>query len=144
MAARTDLFELEDTFRQVIRRAKACWNAIDVEGLSSTQALLLQKLEEEGPLKVSQLAEALLITAGAVTSFSDKLILGGYATRIRSEEDRRVVYLEITDKGRDVLNRVRTYRKQMLEQLFGKLPTEDVQHLTRIFRALLEEFEQRT
>ncbi|UUZ93790.1 MarR family transcriptional regulator [Paenibacillus sp. P25] len=83
MPNRTDLLELEETFRQLFRKAKACWNTFEAEGLTASQALMLQKLDEEGPLKASQLADALWITAGAVTSFSDKLISGGYARRSR-------------------------------------------------------------
>lgn len=142
MPNRTDLLELEETFRQLFRKAKACWNTFEAEGLTASQALMLQKLDEEGPLKASQLADALWITAGAVTSFSDKLISGGYARRSRSEEDRRVVYLEITDKGRDMLGLIRQHRKKVTERFFGSLPPEDVQHLVRIFKDIVQQLDE--
>ncbi|MCZ8511976.1 MarR family transcriptional regulator [Paenibacillus filicis] len=141
MSNRSDLIELEESFRQVFRRAKACWSAFETEGLSASQALILNKLEEEGPLKVSQLAEALYITAGAVTSFSDKLIQGGFAKRNRSDEDRRVVYMEITDKGRAVVDSICAHRRAVTQKFFGKIPEEDVQHLIRIFGNIVKNTE---
>ncbi|TVY00293.1 MarR family winged helix-turn-helix transcriptional regulator [Paenibacillus cremeus] len=138
MSDRKDLFELEETFRQLVRKAKTRWTNFEEQGLSASHAIILEKLEAEGPLKVSQIADALWITSGAVTSLSDKLITGGFANRIRSEEDRRVVYLELTEKGKEVLASLHEHRMQILESFFGQLPEEDVQHLIRIYRQILK------
>ncbi|SDC18602.1 DNA-binding transcriptional regulator, MarR family [Paenibacillus sp. UNCCL117] len=134
-----DLYELEESFRQLFRRIKASWTRFEFEGVSSSQASILEKLYTDGPLKVSQLADALWITAGAVTSLSDKLIAGHFAERSRSEEDRRVVYLEITDKGREVLQTFRTHREEVVKKFFGILSEEDSRHLIRIFNQILDE-----
>lgn len=142
MPNRQDLYELEDTFRQLIRRIRGSWNRFEVQGVSASQGIILEKLENEGPLKVSQIADALWITAGAVTSLSDKLISGGYAKRTRSEEDRRVVYLEITEQGRAITESLKEHRKQVVESYFGNLSNEDVQHLTRIFNKILLDTER--
>jgi DNA-binding MarR family transcriptional regulator len=139
MPDRPDITELEEVFRQVFRKAKSYTNSFECEGLNSTMAVILLRLEEEGPQKVSQLADALWITPGAVTGFSDKLVAEGYAERERSEQDRRVVYLSITDKGRGVAELLRQYRRQFSDKLFGVLPQDDVQHLIRIFRQILNE-----
>ncbi|MEK8126462.1 MarR family transcriptional regulator [Paenibacillus filicis] len=139
MPNRQDLYEVEEAFRQLFRRIKAAWTRFEVRGVSSSQASILEKLHTDGPLKVSQIADALWITAGAVTSLSDKLIAGGYAERSRSEEDRRVVYLEITDNGREVLEEFRLHRKAIVDGFFGKLADEDARHLIRIFNLMLDE-----
>ncbi|MBP1154682.1 MULTISPECIES: MarR family transcriptional regulator [unclassified Paenibacillus] len=137
MTSRQDLYELEETFRQLFRRIKASWSRFEEQGVSASQAVILEKLDSEGPLKVSQIAEALWITSGAVTTLSDKLIAGGFAERMRSEEDRRVVMMEITDKGKEVISALKVYRKKVVEAYFGELPEEDVQHLNRIFNHIL-------
>ncbi|WP_159881416.1 MarR family winged helix-turn-helix transcriptional regulator [Paenibacillus puerhi] len=141
MPNRQELYELEETFRQLFRRIRASWTRFEVQGVSSSQASILEKLQNDGPLKVSQLAEALWITAGAVTSLSDKLIAGHFAERSRSEEDRRVVYLEITDKGREVLTEFRTHREKIIDGFFGSLSKEDSDHLIRIFNQILKDSE---
>lgn len=138
MPNRQDLYELEVTFRQLMRRIRGSWNRFEIQGVSASQGIILEKLENEGPLKVSQIADALWITAGAVTSLSDKLISGGFAKRTRSEEDRRVVYLEITEQGRTITESLKKHRKQVVEGYFGKLSDEDVKYLTRIFKNILK------
>lgn len=49
------------------------------------------------------LAEELDFTSGAITALSDKLEAGGYTVRKRKEGDRRTVMLDITDKGREMV-----------------------------------------
>lgn len=142
MSDRQDnLYELESTFRLLFRKIRTSWTRFEEQGVSASQAVILEKLEAEGPLKVSQIAEMLYITSGAVTSLSDKLISGGFASRTRSEEDRRVVMMEITDKGREVLESLHRHRSEVVECFFGRLPKEDVDHLNRIFKQILEDSE---
>ncbi len=76
MTSRQDLYELEETFRQLFRRIRTSWSRFEEQGVSASQAIILEKLNSDGPLKVSQIAEALWITSGAVTTLSDKLIAG--------------------------------------------------------------------
>lgn len=138
MTSRQDLYEMEEIFRQLFRKIRASWSRFEEQGVSASQAVILEKLDSEGPLKVSQIAEALWITSGAVTTLSDKLIAGGFAERTRSEEDRRVVMMEITDKGREVISSFKVHRKKVVEAYFGELPEEDIQHLNRIFNQILK------
>ncbi|MCZ8518127.1 MULTISPECIES: MarR family winged helix-turn-helix transcriptional regulator [Paenibacillus] len=136
-----DLYELDNTFRQLFRKIRSSWTRFEEQGVSASQAVILEKLASEGPLKVSQIAEMLFITSGAVTSLSDKLISGGFASRTRSEEDRRVVMMEITDKGQKILESLHRHRTLVVESFFGRLPKEDVDHLTRIFNQILTDCE---
>ncbi|USG66616.1 MarR family transcriptional regulator [Brevibacillus ruminantium] len=106
--------------------------------ISGSQAMILKTLGMKGRQKVSTLAEMLRITPGAVTSLSDKLIVNGYATRIRDETDRRVVYLEITDQGREVMQKYRAESRAAVKQFFAGLSEEDIQHLTRIYEQVLQ------
>ncbi|WP_248927635.1 MarR family winged helix-turn-helix transcriptional regulator [Paenibacillus hamazuiensis] len=137
MSDSQDLIELEHVLRQLLKRIIAAWGKVDEGGFTSSQGFVLERLESEGPLKVSQIAEALCLTSGAITTLSDKLISAGYAIRKRTEEDRRVVYLEITPQGRAMLDKMRAHRKSIIEAHFGGLSHEDCQHLIRILGGIL-------
>lgn len=132
-----NLKELEKIFRQVFRRKVQEWNKIVEKGISGSQAIILEKLETSGPQKVTDLAEVLCITSGAVTGLCDKLIAGGYATRRRSEKDRRIVLMEITLKGSEILVEVRELRAEITQKFFGGLSEEDINHLIRIYSQIL-------
>lgn len=143
MTRAQDVLELDEVFRQVKRKITAEWNKHFQHGISGSQAIILEKLAAEGPQKATDLADALYITSGAVTGLSDKLIMGGYANRNRAEDDRRVVYLEITEKGNDILETVRKQRKELIDTLFNGLPEADLHHLIRIYREILSNIEKR-
>ncbi|MCS7462658.1 MarR family transcriptional regulator [Paenibacillus doosanensis] len=138
-----DLFELEEVSRQLYRKMSVAWNKFDEKGMTSAQGFVLEKLESEGPLKVSQMAEAMCYTAGAITSLADKLLSAGYVERERDDEDRRVVYLRITEEGRKMLGTIREQRKTNIKTFFGNLSDEDVHHLIRIYKEILAHSEKK-
>lgn len=131
------MFELEEVHRQLLRRMMTAWSKFADSGVTASQGFILEKLETEGPLKVSQVAEALCFTSGAITTLADKLISADFVERQRSEEDRRVVYLAITPKGRDMLGKIRAHRNMIVETFFGGLSHEDAQDLIRIYKQIL-------
>lgn len=137
MVDHRNLFELEEVARHLYRRMAVAWNKFDEKGMTAPQGYVLEKLEQEGPLKVSQMAEALSYTAGAITTLSDKLIASGYVKRDRDDVDRRVVYLSITEEGRNILGAIRIQRRANIDAFFGGLPDEDIQHLIRIYKDIL-------
>ncbi|HEY2715864.1 MAG TPA: MarR family transcriptional regulator [Solirubrobacterales bacterium] len=61
---------------------------------------LLARLDEEGPLAAGALAERLHVTPATISQMVDALAEAGFVERRRSEQDRRVVLVELTDRGR--------------------------------------------
>jgi DNA-binding MarR family transcriptional regulator len=102
---------------------------------------MLFKLDHHGPQRVSQLAEALCITAGAVTGAADRLLSEGYIERTRDEDDRRVVYIQITDQGKSIVEKVLDSQKETITMFFDRLPDEDIKHLKRILSTVLLEID---
>ncbi|MFC5652348.1 MarR family winged helix-turn-helix transcriptional regulator [Paenibacillus solisilvae] len=138
MAYNTELLDVAGLFRTLIKNMTQEWNKHMSYGLSYTQFKVLFKLHSCGSLKVSELAESLGLTSGAITGISDKMIAEGYVERSRAEDDRRVVYIEITSKGEQMLDRVLNDQKDTMTAFFDRLPAEDIQHLKRIFAKMLE------
>ncbi|WP_044640644.1 MarR family winged helix-turn-helix transcriptional regulator [Risungbinella massiliensis] len=142
MSDQSKLTNLEELYLEVQRKVSAEWHKRLDPLISGSQAMILWKLVENGPQKVSAIAERMQITPGAVTSLSDKLISSGYAIRKRDEKDRRVVYLEITDEGREVLRQYRAEIKSTVKYFFAGLPEEDINHLIRIYQQVLKNIEE--
>ncbi|WP_244297300.1 MarR family winged helix-turn-helix transcriptional regulator [Brevibacillus antibioticus] len=110
--------------------------------VSGSQAMLLRILDMNGPQKASSIAERMNITPGAVTGLADKLIACGYATRNRDCTDRRVVQLDITAQGKDILRQYKAVVRSTIEQFFAGVSAEDKQHLVRIYHQVLKNIEQ--
>ncbi len=70
--------------------------------LTNAQWVPLLKLHLGQTFTVAELAREHQIDAGAMTRLLDRLEKKNLCTRARSEQDRRVVNLALTDKGREV------------------------------------------
>lgn len=71
-------------------------------GLTYPQYLVMLALWQEGALPVRGLAEQLQLGANAISPLVDHLEAEGLVTRVRSESDRRVVTVELTEAGRSL------------------------------------------
>ena len=72
----------------------------DTLGLNRTDLRVIDIVEREGRLTAGQVAERTGLTTGAVTTVIDRLEEAGYARRVRDTEDRRRVFVEVTDETR--------------------------------------------
>ena len=96
--------------------------------ISQYHAIL--NLNKEGELTMSALARALCITTAAATSLVDNLIKQNLAVRRRSAEDRRVVKVSLTERGREVLNEAKDEVYHLILSIMEKLsPAERISWL---------------
>ena len=76
-------------------------------GLSLPQFNVLRILRgAKGKISVKIVKERMIEKSPNTTRLFDKLVEKEYVTRLRCEEDRRVVFLEITELGLDVLTKI--------------------------------------
>ncbi|MDY0407046.1 MarR family transcriptional regulator [Virgibacillus sp. 179-BFC.A HS] len=69
-----DLIELEKTIRKMMNIGTKEWKRHIKLKFTRTEALVLYKLNNEGPQRASQLAKSLYITTGGLTGITDKLV----------------------------------------------------------------------
>lgn len=133
--------QAEETFVGALKRFSAFWSARLEGTISRHQLKVLSILSKEGPQKFSALADALILTPGAITGISDRLVEGGYAERIRDQQDRRIVYLSITPEGKQVADMLRKQKAELLVTIFSGLSEEDLEHFQRIFNKMVDNLE---
>ncbi len=133
--------ELLQLFYCILKRMRKEWNN-QIQGINRTQFLILKCLHNSGPQKAAQLAEVTQTTPGAITCATDKLVMEGYAERKGDKEDRRVVYLEITEKGKGFIESLFREQNNVTVKFFQGLPEEDIQHLIRIYNKISENLDQ--
>lgn len=131
----------EESFLHVIRKMTTEWVRHMPASISRSQFLILKRLAACGPQKITSLAEALYITAGAVTGISDKLIEGGYAQRHRGEDDRRIVMLEITPLGIEFLAEIEEHKREMTRKYLEGFADEEILAMTGFFDRLIANIE---
>lgn len=129
----TAFLRFEELFWQVTKDMGGIWKKIFDEHLPGSQSYILFLLEKKGQLRMSEIAEILRLTPGAVTSASDKLLEHGHLSRVRSEHDRRVVSLEITEQGKQTLGDLRVEGRKTMKRVFRDLSDPELNQLVGIF-----------
>jgi DNA-binding MarR family transcriptional regulator len=143
MTSREDLLRLERSFYRILKALDQEWskNTADFK-VSKTQYFVLEILINRGEQTVTGLAEFMMLTSGAITGIADKLIEAGYDSRTRNETDRRIVHLQITEQGREFLEKLREQRSKAVQSLFAPLSDEKTKMLIEIHEQLLEHTEK--
>jgi DNA-binding MarR family transcriptional regulator len=93
--------ELLQRFSLAMRSSQNVSEAFDEHvatalGINRTDLRCLDILGQRGPLTAGQLAEAMHLSSGAITTVVDRLERAGYARRTRDTGDRRRVLVEAT------------------------------------------------
>lgn len=125
--------EFEKLFWKLSREMGYLWKRIYEQTFPGSQSHILFLLERNGTKRMSELADALHLTPGAVTTASDRLIDHGYIDRIRDEKDRRVIYLELTQKGKETLNELQNEGRRIMRLVFNDISETDLKMMNYIF-----------
>lgn len=102
-------------------------------GLTPSQYNVLRILRGEGkPLPCLEIAQRMVAVVPGITGLIDRLEAMGLVGRVRSSEDRRVIYVRITDKALDLLSRLDKPVDDLHKQLIGHLTHDELTQLARL------------
>ena len=104
--------------------------------ISMHQMLFLKYLEVKEICTPSEIAQQLGITLGAVTGFVDRLYKLGLITRTHSEEDRRVVLIQLSHKGIEASSAFEKERELKFTRIFEKVDVLQVVELKKALEQL--------
>lgn len=105
-------------------------------GLSLTAAATLTTLDRSGPRRLTELAANEGVTQPAMTQLVGRLEASGLVERCADPEDGRVVHVQLTDSGRDLIARRRAARAERLSRLLGALSPADQDALAAALPAI--------
>ncbi|WP_024831275.1 MarR family winged helix-turn-helix transcriptional regulator [Ruminiclostridium josui] len=91
--------------------------------------------------KMSEIANTLGVTFGTPTVTVDRLIKKGYVIRRRDNEDRRRVFISLSETGKDVFKSITTIRNILAEKIYGILSEDDRKALINILSSLNSHFD---
>lgn len=89
---------------------------------------------------MSSIAKKLNITVGSLTTAMNSLVKKKYVERYRSEEDRRVVYVKLMEKGVKAYHHHEDYHHKMTMAIKERLTEEELPVLFKTLDALTEFF----
>ena len=81
--------------------------------------------EDDKKYPIGELGRSARVKSSTITDMIDRLERDGLAERIRDNGDRRVVKVQLTDKGKQTRREFSQKRRKEVEALFSKLNEED-------------------
>jgi len=90
-------------------------------GLNQTEFAVLELLYHKGPHPLQQIGEKILITSGSITYVINKLEKKELLKRNPYEEDRRIIYATLTERGLALLEEIFPQHADTLTKAFEAL-----------------------
>jgi len=95
-------------------------------GLTGSQLWAVKMLDGTSPMKVTDLARRMYVHPATMVGLLDRLEAKGLVQRVRSEQDRRVVHVSITEQGRGVVRKSPEVAQGILVNGLEQLPEKNV------------------
>jgi MarR family transcriptional regulator, 2-MHQ and catechol-resistance regulon repressor len=109
---------------------------IAASGLCLTDFAVLEALMHGGPLRVSAIAEKVLLTSGSMTSAIDRLAAKALVERVTDPHDARARLIELTDAGGALIEPIFAQHSSALDAAVAGLGADERGQLLKLLLAL--------
>lgn len=110
--------------------------------LTGPQLTVVKLLETVGDLSLSELSEKIRAQNSTVTGIIDRMERENLVTRERSKEDRRVVHIKLTPKGRELAREIPVEPMEIFKGALESLTAQEMRDLMRIMTKLAKRVKQ--
>lgn len=124
-------------FYYLDRDEKICY------GLTLTQCLVLQTAFGNGRITMSQLSNKMHLTTSTMTRVVSNLVKNDYLKRKDDEKDRRIIYIALTEKGRDMALKLKECERKYRRELLNRIPKEKLPEIKSSLILLLNAIRER-
>lgn len=141
-----ELYVVGELFSELIAKFNKAQNKKHLykgmEDLTVIEIDTIIVIGREGMKSMSYIAKKLGVSFGTPTVTIDRLIEKGYVKRIRDEEDRRQVFIKLSDKGTEVYDSIIRLKNGLTERIFGILREDERTRLIDILSRLNNKFDE--
>ena len=113
----------------------------EMDGLSLTRYDILSNLYHVGALRQRDLQQRVDVDHAAITRHLKQLETQGLIVRKRCEKDNRVIYVDLTDRGREQIAHWTEQKKCLSDRLFVNMKVEEQQQLLTSLTSLQNNIE---
>jgi DNA-binding MarR family transcriptional regulator len=125
------------THAHLLRRLEADLGQAGALSLAGYDVLVQLAEAPDGRLRMSDLAEAVLLSRSGLTRLVDRLEREGHVARVPDPGDARGLFTELTDAGRQALRRASvTHLAGISELVLDRLTDDELIELRRIMDKL--------
>jgi DNA-binding MarR family transcriptional regulator len=125
-------------FLLIHRHLRQIARQMDQQGLRPRQFAVLFHLLELNSATVSEIQEFLYTSASTASTVISQLEEAGYITRMRSEDDNRVVNVHLTETGRKITQNTPLRGIALLRRRLDSLPVDRLKMLDEVMSDLMQ------
>jgi len=134
---------LVDIFNNILIIEQRALSGEEFKDLSITEIHTIEAIGINEARTMSEVAKDLKITVGTLTTAISNLVKKGYVERKRLEEDKRVVLIQLTKKGKLVYRIHDKFHKDMIKAIIKGLSQEQEQILVYSLKNLNDFFKSK-
>lgn len=129
-----------DVWREFLRTWKTWYKASEKNlismGVSTVEYRILKNLTERGSLPMIELANINMVTQGWITGVVDKLEELGYVSRERSDTDRRVINITVSNRGKAFFKKIETLHLKFIEDSLRNFTDEEKYNILNFLKKI--------
>ncbi|QSX05574.1 winged helix-turn-helix transcriptional regulator [Sedimentibacter sp. zth1] len=130
-------------FRNILDSEEKCVCSGDFKDLSITEIHIIENIGIGSERNMSDTAKNVKVTSGTLTIAINNLIRKGYVERRRSETDRRVVKIKLTEKGDEAFRLHDSFHVDMVYTVIEGLNDEEQLLLVDVLRNIERHFNKK-
>ncbi|MEY8517945.1 MarR family transcriptional regulator [Lachnospiraceae bacterium 29-84] len=131
---------LVNLFNDIMHIEEKAIITADFKDISNNDMHIIEAIGEEASKSMSTVAKALSVTVGTLTIAINSLVKKGYVNRVRSEEDRRVVLISLSRKGKRAYRHHEQFHAKMVEATLAGLDESQTDVLIHALQNLKDFF----
>ena len=108
----------------------------EFEDITNNDMHVIDAIGIDRPKNMSSIARELSVTVGTLTISVNSLVKKGYVVRNRSSEDRRVVFISLSEKGVKAYYHHKKFHEQMIDSVVKELTEEELEALVKALTKL--------
>lgn len=127
---------LVDIFNDILTIEQRALSEGEFKDLSITEIHTIEAIGMYDPRSMSEIANDLEITVGTLTTAINNLVKKGYVERKRMEEDRRVVLIQLTKRGKLAFRIHEKFHRDMIRETIQGMSESEEELLTTALEKL--------
>ena len=127
---------LVNLFRDVMDIEQKAIITEEFQDITNNDMHIIEAIGMNEPKNMSTIAREISVTVGTLTIGMNSLVKKGYVLRERGKEDRRVVYISLTERGRAAYVHHARFHKAMIDSISDELTSEEMELLIKTLTKL--------
>lgn len=126
------IVQLEEDLRLVCGKIKKKGREILLDyDITPPQFNALLTLVENGDLTIGELSNKMYLACSTVTDLLDRMERNDLVVRVKDEKDRRIVRIQVLDKGHDLIEKILNTRRIYLAKVLEECDIASIDELSK-------------